>query len=117
MKRFLPGRRPPRPSAPPSPPPRRRPPPPPSEPPRPAPPRWAARLAAARPAYGASSPCEAEGEAEVTPRDGAARRPEDCWAARRAAARPPPCGCDVLRRCSLIERLLLGQARAPGSGR
>ena len=30
---------------------------------------------------------------------------------RRAAARPPPCGCGGLRRCSLIERLLLGQAR------
>ncbi len=46
----------------------------------------------------------------VAPR-GAARRPEDgpVWP-RRAAARPPPCGCDGLRRCSLIERLLLGQA-------
>ncbi len=50
---------------------------------------------------------------------GAARRPEDDadWP-RRAAARPPPWGCDGLRRCSLIERLLLGQAHpgAPGNG-
>ncbi|GHB54669.1 hypothetical protein GCM10010306_055560 [Streptomyces umbrinus] len=50
---------------------------------------------------------------------GAARRPEDdpVWP-RRAAARPPPCGCGGLRRCSLIERLLLGQAHlsAPGNG-
>ncbi|GAA3989628.1 hypothetical protein GCM10022232_24280 [Streptomyces plumbiresistens] len=50
---------------------------------------------------------------------GAARRPEDepDWP-RRAAARPPPCGCGGLRRCSLIERLLLGQAHlcAPGNG-
>ncbi|GAA4065839.1 hypothetical protein GCM10022233_45970 [Streptomyces shaanxiensis] len=49
---------------------------------------------------------------------GAARRPEDepDWP-RRAAARPPPCGCGGLRRCSLMERLLLGQAlpRAPGN--
>ncbi|GAA2523697.1 hypothetical protein GCM10010423_16100 [Streptomyces levis] len=50
---------------------------------------------------------------------GAARRPEDepDWP-RRAAARPPSCGCGGLRRCSLIERLLLGQAHscAPGNG-
>ncbi|GGQ74452.1 hypothetical protein Saso_37560 [Streptomyces asoensis] len=50
---------------------------------------------------------------------GAARRPEDApdWP-RRAAARPPPCGGGGLRRCSLIERLLLGQAHpcAPGKG-
>ncbi|GGJ15006.1 hypothetical protein GCM10010121_027110 [Streptomyces brasiliensis] len=50
---------------------------------------------------------------------GAARRPVDepGWP-RRAAARPPPCGCGGLRRCSLIERLLLGQAHpcAPGNG-
>lgn len=113
MKRFLPGRpseRPrPRPSGlPPSPPPRRLPPP---------PPRWAARRASARPPpCESSSPRESDGDGEVALRDDSLRRPAGCWAARLAAARPPPCGCDVLRRCSLMERLLLGQARAPGSG-
>jgi hypothetical protein len=86
---------------------------------------WAARRASARPPYRRSSPPDpvapdpygSEGD-PVAPR-GAARRPVDepDWP-RRAAARPPPCGCGGLRRCSLIERLLLGQAHpcAPGNG-
>jgi hypothetical protein len=117
------------------PPPPRRPP-----PPRPPPPsgaflrlppalRCAARRASARPPYGRSSPVDPDdpvdpgvpyaSEGDPVASRGAARRPGDAPdVPRRAAARPPPCGCGGLRRCSLIERLLLGQARryAPGNG-
>jgi len=84
---------------------------------RPPPLLWAARRASARPPSGRSaSPGESAGD-PLAPR-GAARRPGDepGWP-RRAAARPPPCGCGGLRRCSLIERLFLGQAHpcAPGT--
>lgn len=123
------------PSDPSGPPPPRRPP-----PPRPPPPsgaflrlppalRCAARRASARPPYGRSSPVEPDdpvdpgvpyaSEGDPVASRGAARRPGDAPdVPRRAAARPPPCGCGGLRRCSLIERLLLGQALtcAPGNG-
>ncbi len=131
MKRFRSGtERPlprPGPFGPPGPPgPPRRPPPPPE--PRPAPSAALrrpgsllcdARRASARPPYGrSSSPAPYESEGDPVAARGAARRPEGADWPRRAAARPPSCGCGSLRRCSLIERLLLGQAHlcAPGNG-